>query len=126
MTLIQHASEKYEFLLDQVVIIGYSNGANIASSLLLSTSTPYLGALLHHPMVPFRKHHDITLSKKPILILAGSNDPICPKEEAETLFHMYKIQNAQPTLLWFDQGHRLTSLEMNLAKIWYEVEILSK
>jgi phospholipase/carboxylesterase len=126
LDFIEEASQLYHFSLERVVLVGYSNGSNIASSILLSYVTPYQAALLHHPMVPFRKELDIELSSKKILIIAGTNDPICSTTETEELFSMYLNLGSLPTLLWTNQGHQLTKQEMSQAKLWYEKEIMNK
>ncbi|GAE95104.1 carboxylesterase [Gracilibacillus boraciitolerans JCM 21714] len=37
-----------------MIAVGYSNGANIAGSLLFHYQDVLNGAILHHPMVPIR------------------------------------------------------------------------
>ena len=51
---LDEAAEKYEFDRDNIVAVGYSNGANIAASLLFHYQDALKGAILHHPMVPRR------------------------------------------------------------------------
>src|SRR5690349_19321994 len=51
---VNQASTEYGFERDNVVAIGYSNGANIAGSLLFHIPQSLRGAILHHPMVPRR------------------------------------------------------------------------
>ena len=50
---IENASRLYSFDLDHIIAIGYSNGANIASSLLLLRPEILSAAILFRPMVPF-------------------------------------------------------------------------
>src|SRR5690625_3808849 len=51
---LKDASEKYDFDRENIIAIGYSNGANIAASLLFHYQNTLKGAILHHPMVPRR------------------------------------------------------------------------
>lgn len=51
---LDQAAADYGFDRKQVVAVGYSNGANIAASLLFHYSDALRGAILHHPMVPRR------------------------------------------------------------------------
>src|SRR3954452_13041520 len=51
---LDEASQKYEFDRDNIIAIGYSNGANIAASLLFHYQDALKAAILHHPMVPRR------------------------------------------------------------------------
>jgi phospholipase/carboxylesterase len=55
---LDEAAEKYDFDRDNILAIGYSNGANIAASLLFHYQHALKGAILHHPMVP-RKGIDL-------------------------------------------------------------------
>src|SRR5699024_11366811 len=71
------AAEKYGFNLHNILAIGYSNGANIAASLLFHYQDAIKGAILHHPMVPRRGIELPVLLDKNIFIAAGTNDPIC-------------------------------------------------
>ena len=51
---LDEASQKYEFDRENVIAIGYSNGANIAASLLFHYQDALKAAILHHPMVQKR------------------------------------------------------------------------
>jgi len=51
---LDEAAEKYALDRANMYAIGYSNGANIAASLLFHYKDVLKGAILHHPMVPRR------------------------------------------------------------------------
>ena len=74
---LDEAAEKYGFDRDNMIAIGYSNGANIAASLLFHYQNALKGAILHHPMVPRRGIELPDLTGKSVFIAAGTNDPIC-------------------------------------------------
>lgn len=117
---LDDAAEKYGFERDAVVAIGYSNGANIAASLLFHFRTALKGAILHHPIIP---RHDIALpdlTGKQIFIAAGTNDPLCPREEAIGLQALLTKANANVNLYWEDNGHQLTRSEVEAAHEWYK------
>src|SRR5699024_233373 len=82
---LDEAAEKYEFDPNNILAIGYSNGANIAASLLFHFEDALNGAILHHPMVPRRGIDLPDLAGKNVFIAAGTNDPICPSKESEEL-----------------------------------------
>src|SRR4051794_13959879 len=73
---LEDAAKKYEFDRNNVITIGYSNGANIAASLLFHYQDALKGAILHHPMVPLRGISLPDLSGTSVFIGAGTNDPI--------------------------------------------------
>jgi phospholipase/carboxylesterase len=117
---LDEAAEKYGFDRDNIIAIGYSNGANIAASLLFHYQKALKGAILHHPMVP-RKGIDLPdLSGKSVFIAAGTNDPICSPMESAELESLLKNANAKVELHWENRGHQLTMEEVEAAKKWYE------
>ncbi|MFW5838605.1 MAG: alpha/beta hydrolase [Bacillota bacterium] len=107
-----------------IIALGYSNGANIISSILLHDPTLFKGALLHHPMVPYKHMEVPSLNKKAIFIAAGENDPICDKDEPIKLKALYEEKGADVTLTWYYQGHQLTELEIQDAKAWYKTHCI--
>ena len=50
---VKDASNMYSFNLNKTIAVGFSNGANIAASLLLSYPETIKGAILFRAMVPF-------------------------------------------------------------------------
>lgn len=116
---IDDASEKYGFDRDNVIAIGYSNGANIAGSLLLHDAKSLRAAILHHPMVPIRGLATPDLSNMPIFIGAGENDPICSPEETKELNKILSDAGAEVTVHWERMGHQLTKQEADQAAQWY-------
>ncbi|MDA3129911.1 alpha/beta hydrolase [Aliibacillus thermotolerans] len=117
---LDEAAEKYAFDRDNVFAIGYSNGANIAGSLLFHYENALKGAMLHHPMVPRRGITLPNLSGVSVFIAAGMNDPICPPEESEELKRLLEEAGVDVTLFWENKGHQLTMNEVAKAKEWYK------
>jgi len=121
---LDEAAEKYGFDRDNIIAIGYSNGANIAASLLFHYQNALKGAILHHPMVP-RKGIDLpVLSGKSVFIAAGTNDPICSPMESAELQSLLENANAKVELHWENRGHQLTMQEVEAAAIWYRNTII--
>lgn len=120
---IDKASADYEFSRENLTAVGYSNGANIAASLLYHYKNPFKGAVLLHPMVPIRGLDLPDISKVPVFIGAGSNDPICPPQETEELSKHLEGAGAPVDLYWANQGHQLTRDEIDQAKVWYDRQV---
>jgi phospholipase/carboxylesterase len=116
---LDEASEKYGFDRSNIIAIGYSNGANIAASLMFHYGTALKGAILHHPMVPRRGIELPDLSGTSVFIAAGTNDPICPPEESTELQSILDKSNAKVELHWENKGHQLTLQEVEAAAQWY-------
>lgn len=114
---IDQASIDYGFDKNHVIALGYSNGANIAGSLLFHYSDVFEKAILLHPMVPIRKELP-DLSHVSVFIGAGKNDPICPPEESIELNELLSTAQADVTLHWENNGHRISESELNAIKKW--------
>ncbi len=116
---LDEAAREYGFDRDNILAIGYSNGANIAASLLFHYQNALKGAILHHPMVPRRGVELPDLSGKSVFIAAGTNDPICSPLESSELQSLLEKANAKVELHWEDRGHQLTANEVEAARKWY-------
>lgn len=115
---LKKAEKDYAFDRKKLFAIGYSNGANIAASLLYHYKDALSGAILHHPMVPRRGIELPDLSGAHVLITAGTNDPLCPVEETEYLKKHLEVANASATIHWENNGHQLSLSEIEAAKNW--------
>lgn len=117
---IDEAAVKYSFDRDRVVALGYSNGANIAASLLFHYGDALQGAVLHHPMVPLRDKELPDLSEVPVFIAAGKRDMMCPPQESEDLTSLLREAGADVMLHWEQGGHQLSRTEVEAAAIWFK------
>jgi len=116
---LDQASAQYGLDRGNLVAVGYSNGANIAGSLLFHYEQAFRGAILHHPMVPRRGIDLPGLAGVPIFIGAGLNDPICSAQETEELESLLAGAGASVTVHWERFGHQLTSTEAEAAAAWF-------
>lgn len=117
---IHAKSVEYGFDRSNVIAIGYSNGANIAASLMYHYENSLRGAILHHPMVPRRGIELPPLEETDVFIAAGVNDPLCPASESEELEQDLLTAGAEVTVHWEHNGHQLTQTEVDAAAAWYE------
>ena len=117
---LDQAAADYGFDRSNLVAIGYSNGANIAGSLLFHYAGALRGAILHHPMVPRRGVKLPDLSGLPVFIGAGQNDPICSPQETEELQKLLADAGASVAVHWERAGHQLTHSEVAAAAEWYK------
>jgi phospholipase/carboxylesterase/glyoxalase family protein len=115
---VQKASKMYTFDLNRTMAIGYSNGANIAASILLLRPEILSGAILFRPMIPLVPDTLPNLSSKHVLISAGLHDPIVPRYQTEDLFDLLKKVGAKVSIQWQNSGHELTQRDIKAAKDW--------
>ena len=117
---VAQAADDYDFDKNEVIAIGYSNGANIAAAMMFYKGKVLRGALLHHPMVPDREVTLPSLQGVDVWIGAGTNDQMCPPHESEDLQQLLEQSAASVHVDWFHFGHQLTKVEIQAAKTWYE------
>ncbi|MBU9713598.1 alpha/beta hydrolase [Evansella tamaricis] len=117
---IGQAAANYGFDRGHVIAVGYSNGANIAGSLLYHDGKVLKGAVLLHPMVPRRGIEIPDLTGLPVFIGAGVNDPICPAQETKDLESDLTKAGAEVEVFWANMGHQLTRDEVDHASAWYQ------
>ena len=122
---LKNASRSYGFDLNKTIAVGFSNGANIGTSLILRRPEVLSGAILIRGMVPFEPDYYPDLLTKQILLSEGLYDPIVSKQEAERLFTMLKKFGAKVTLGWQDSGHDLTGADIQVAKEWLNSNFLN-
>jgi len=112
------AARAYELERDGVVAVGFSNGANIAASLLLRRPGVLRGAVLLSPMVPFEPDTLPDLTGTSVFIGAGRVDPIARAPQADRLADLLRQAGADVTLHWEPGGHVVTEEEVDAARRW--------
>lgn len=115
---IAAALEEYEVDPARLTAIGYSNGANIAASLLVSGKAAFSRAILMRAMVPFEPPALPDLRDKRILMLSGTRDPIIEPANSQRLADLLQQAGAQITLRWSETGHGLEQREISGARDW--------
>ncbi len=100
----------------RVILMGYSNGANIAVNLFKEYETDYDLAVLLHPSAGRSNFPFKTQARLRALITSGANDPYICEEEFSTLERMMKEAGIAVESLTHGQGHSLTQSELLLAK----------
>jgi phospholipase/carboxylesterase len=115
---VHDSSIKYSFDLNKTVAIGFSNGANIAASLLLLNPETINGAILFRAMKPFTPDNLPDLSNKQVLLSAGLIDPIVSKSEIDGLFNLLQNSGANVTIKWQQSGHNINEKDVSDAKEW--------
>jgi glyoxalase family protein len=115
---VEGAAATYGLDREGIVAVGFSNGANIAASLLLRRPGLLRGAVLLSPMVPFEPAAPPDLAGTVVFVGAGRRDPIAPAEQAERLAELFRGSGAEVTLHWEPGGHSVTPAEVESARAW--------
>ena len=112
------AAQHYGFDSDNVVAVGYSNGANIAASMLLFRPEILSAAILFRAMVPLVPETQPNLSAVRVWIGAGTHDPIIPTSETKRLAELLHNAGGDVTIRYFPGGHELTAADVGAAQEW--------
>lgn len=115
---IASAAQTYGFDPSKVVAVGYSNGANIAASLLLRHPQVLRYAVLLRVMVPYEIDPLPDLSHASVLVTAGRDDPMIPAHQAASAADLLERCGAEARLAWQPGGHELTGAELEIVREW--------
>jgi predicted esterase len=119
---IDAASERYDFSKKRLIVVGYSNGANIASSLILLHPHYLAAAVLLRAMVPFSPDLIRDFRHLSVFIGAGRLDPLVPSGQVEELGAIFESGGADVTISWSQGGHELGEDDIRAAKTWLSKE----
>jgi phospholipase/carboxylesterase len=123
---VDASAKTYHFSRSRLIAVGFSNGANIATSLLLRYPNKLAGAILLRGMVPFIPETPVDLKRKPVLVASGLDDPIVGTDEVEELADIFRAANADLTLHWEKSGHILSQGDVLMAFDWLRRFYVSK
>jgi len=107
---------------ERVFALGYSNGANIASTVMLVEPGMLQGSILLRPMLVYEPTEQNDLSGAAVFISAGRMDPIVPATSVQRLASLFELAHADVTLKWQLAGHSLVPSEVREAAEWLALQ----
>jgi predicted esterase len=110
------AGERHAFTASRIVALGFSNGANIAASLMLTDPTALRHGILLRAMVPFEPETMPDLKGSSALVAAGRTDRIVPAANTERLAALLRKAGASVELKWQDAPHLLVQDDVSDAR----------
>jgi phospholipase/carboxylesterase len=114
------ASSAYGFATSSLYAVGYSNGANVAASLLLSRPEVVAGGVLYRAMVPFEPEGPVAVAGKRVVISAGQFDSMISRPGSERLAAILRDGGAEVELAWQPASHGLTPADVALGKVFFQ------
>ena len=123
---IDAAAKQYGFSRKKLVVVGYSNGANIGASLILLHPHYMAAAVLFRAMLPFVPELIRDFSHLSVFIGAGRLDAIVPSGHVEELGALFESGGADVTISWGQGGHELGEDDIFAAKTWLSKEKVRK
>ena len=115
---IRAASERYGFSTRRLVVVGHSDGANLAASLILLHPHYLAGAVLFRVMVPSLPDLIRDFSNLFIFIGAATLDPLIPADQASELAAIFKSGGAKVAISWHQGGRELGEDDVQAARNW--------
>jgi phospholipase/carboxylesterase len=100
------ASDEYGVSAGSFTAVGFSNGANIASALMLTHPEAVRDAILVAAMPPFATPPAVDLSGHRILVSNGRRDPMAPVAQTRLLVDGLSARGAGVELLLHPGGHQ--------------------
>jgi len=119
---IRAAVITYQLDPTRVFALGYSNGANVASTVMFVEPGILQSAILFRPMLVYEPTEKNDLSGSAVFISAGRMDPIAPPASVERLAELFKSAHAEVTLKWQLVGHNLVPSEVSEAADWLALQ----
>ena len=118
------AGIRYGFQPERLYAVGFSNGANVGASLLLSRPAAVAGGVLIRAMVPFEPSTPPDLAGRAVLLSQGKTDPLVPAGGSERLATLLEESGAIVELSWQPGGHGLTQGDVLVARRWLDARKL--
>jgi phospholipase/carboxylesterase len=112
------AQARQQYGIDKPIAVGFSNGANIAASLLFTQPELLAGAVLMRAMVPFVPRTLPVLDGLPVLILSGAADPLVSATDRDRLAKLFSDAGAAVTYQVVPAGHNLAPQDVAAAARW--------
>jgi predicted esterase len=119
---IRAATVTYRLDPARIYSLGYSNGANVASTVMLVEPGIIRASVLLRPMLVYEPPEKTDLSGSSAFISAGRMDPIVPAESIEKLVSLFESAHADVTLKWQLAGHSLVPSEIREAGEWLALQ----
>ena len=121
---IDAASQRHDFRKRRLIVVGYSNGANLAASLILFHPHYLAGAVLFRAMVPLVPDLIRDFSHLSVFIGAARLDPLIPSGQPEELASLFRSGAADVTISWRQGGRELGDDDIQAAKHWLSRETI--
>ncbi len=115
---LEHAIEEYKLDAGRIFALGYGDGANLASVLILLHPGMLAGAILLRPQRVVEPNPLPKISSLPILVAGGEGDATMPAGESEQLARLLSHVGADVDYAVAETGHDLSPSDFSMCKLW--------
>jgi len=116
--LVRSAIIEHELGARRLYAVGYSNGANAATALLLRHPGLLDGAVLLRGLLPCPAPDGLHMGDVRVLVAAGTADAMIPEPMARALVDALLAHGADVTEHWSGRGHGLGQDDLDAASAW--------
>ncbi|WP_170999569.1 alpha/beta hydrolase [Paucilactobacillus kaifaensis] len=116
---IKRLAEEYHLEYDKMIVLGFSNGANVALYAMLNNLTPIKTGIFMHPMI-LSNETASTANIGPVWLSHGILDPIVPERIFGLLQQKLAEAHADVTVFEHNKSHEVTMPEIEDAKKWFD------
>lgn len=119
VSFLNNVAKKEKFDVSTVVALGYSNGANIAGSVLVMYPNFFAGAILYRPMLPYKLMPEFgNTNNTAIFLSSGKFDPTVNLSDIDTYNGLLKAGGFNVESYVLETGHNLTEEDLRLSAEW--------
>ncbi len=112
----------HKIKIDDLVFLGYSNGANILLATLFYYPEVIKNLVLLHPMLPFEPNTDsLNLTSHTAFLSYGKDDHLISEEDSKKIINLLSSLNANLTVKEFASGHEVTQTEIDAVVTYLSV-----
>jgi len=112
--------QKFNIDYQRFVVVGYSNGANVAARALLTRPDTFHTGVLFHPMALATGDATQDLTNVKLWLSHGDTDPIVSEQNFDILTSDLKAQHADLSIFRHEQSHNLNEAELSSARTWLQ------
>jgi len=116
LRFLDAGAKRHGFTTDRVIALGFSNGANVAASMMLTDPSRLRHGILIRAMVPFEPKVVPDMKGCSALIAAGRTDTMIPGPQTERLAQLMTSAGARVELKWQQSGHTMTQADVTDAR----------
>ncbi|MES2826600.1 MAG: alpha/beta hydrolase [Bacteroidota bacterium] len=119
IAFLKEVAVKESFDPAKIIALGYSNGANIAGSLLVTKPDFLAGAILFRPMQPFKLLGNFVSNRNsPVFLSSGDQDPTVIPAATEGYTSALIDGGFDVSVVTIPAGHNLTRQDVQMAAEW--------
>lgn len=115
---VRTKAKEHGFDSDRVIVLGYSNGANMAAAMLLTGAARFRRAVLIRPMPPLEPETLPDLAGTEVLLATGLHDPIATTAHTRRLSDLLERAGAEVTEHFENSGHQMTQGDVEAVGRW--------